>query len=138
MDMRNAKRDHAQEREKAKARYASDPEKYRNRVYVWSKAQHPARIAEMRARQDGAPWATGQLETVINLWDLSEICPLCDRTFTGKARERCIDHDHVTGKVRAVVCRKCNSGLGMFEDSARAMVAAAQHVSSDVDYVWDI
>lgn len=39
-------------------------------------------------------------------------CALCEKTFTGQIN---IDHDHVTGKVRGLLCSHCNTSLGYIE-----------------------
>jgi hypothetical protein len=38
------------------------------------------------------------------------------------------DHDHVTGRLRGIVCRACNTGLAMFRDDPRKMEAAAAYI----------
>ncbi|HXB11394.1 MAG TPA: endonuclease domain-containing protein [Bacteroidia bacterium] len=41
------------------------------------------------------------------------ICPLCEADMLQmEVKNRCLDHDHETGLVRAVVCRNCNSMEG--------------------------
>jgi len=48
------------------------------------------------------------------------ICPLCEiDMLTIEERNRCLDHDHDTGLVRAVVCRNCNSMEGKITNCIR-------------------
>ena len=39
-----------------------------------------------------------------------------------------IDHDHATGRVRAILCHLCNVGLGSFKDNPEALERAAEYV----------
>lgn len=39
-----------------------------------------------------------------------------------------IDHDHVTGKVRGLLCDLCNRGVGMLRDDPKIMRSAARYV----------
>ncbi|KKK52111.1 hypothetical protein LCGC14_3108200 [marine sediment metagenome] len=39
-----------------------------------------------------------------------------------------IDHDHSSGAVRGLLCRKCNTGLGMFEDSVETLTLALKYI----------
>jgi hypothetical protein len=40
-----------------------------------------------------------------------------------------IDHHHVTGKVRGLLCDTCNVGIGMLKDSAEVCGAAQQYLA---------
>jgi hypothetical protein len=41
----------------------------------------------------------------------NKCCLICN-----KQRKLAVDHDHITGKVRGLLCRQCNSRLGWFEN----------------------
>lgn len=50
-------------------------------------------------------------------------CAICE-TALPTAVSGYIDHDHATGKVRGLLCNGCNTGIGMFHESATALAAA--------------
>lgn len=44
----------------------------------------------------------------------------------GKARH--IDHDHQTGKVRGVLCSRCNMALGLLHDSPATLARLIEYL----------
>lgn len=50
-------------------------------------------------------------------------CAICKSTKT-----LCIDHDHVTTKVRGLLCRKCNASLGMLNDNIDLFKSAISYL----------
>lgn len=54
-------------------------------------------------------------------------CAICKRT----SHERLsVDHCHATGKVRGLLCRKCNSGLAFYEDDQTRLLAAIAYLQA--------
>lgn len=54
-------------------------------------------------------------------------CAICRSTDWG-AKGPTIDHDHKTGMVRGILCQKCNTTLGNFNDSAAMMRLAIEYL----------
>jgi ABC-type uncharacterized transport system YnjBCD substrate-binding protein len=54
----------------------------------------------------------------------------CEETHTrgGKVKALAVDHDHETGKVRALLCAECNQMLGKAKDSEETLLAAVAYL----------
>lgn len=58
-----------------------------------------------------------------------ERCACC-RTSQPDKRGWCVDHDHATGKIRGILCNRCNASIGLNGDSLEKVeLALAQQVS---------
>lgn len=55
------------------------------------------------------------------------LCALCQRPPGKKGLG--VDHDHTTGKVRALLCARCNMALGAFRDDVDLCRRAADYLS---------
>jgi hypothetical protein len=83
---------------RVKARHQANPERTRNndlkRNYGITLQEHQ----EMYNNQNGR-------------------CAICKKEGDGKWKKLCVDHDHETGKVRQLLCRRCNMVLGQVYDN---------------------
>ena len=44
-------------------------------------------------------------------------CYICGKHNSDILRGLAVDHDHITGKIRGLLCSKCNSALGWYENN---------------------
>ena len=82
---------------------------------AWNK-KHPARAKHLRIKNTYglSPSEYKQL--------IARGCAICG------ARATHIDHNHLSGKVRAALCRGCNIGLGHFSEDESFLMSAAKYI----------
>lgn len=55
------------------------------------------------------------------------VCGICGGPPVGRSRYH-VDHDHKSGAIRGLLCGKCNTGLGQFNDSPELLHRAAAYL----------
>ena len=113
-DKRNARyREDANFREtrriESARRYAADPDSNRNSCLMRQFGITLVEYREMAALQNG-------------------LCAICGKTCKS-GRVLAVDHDHVTGVNRGLLCIRCNNGLGNFRDDPDLLTAALEYLT---------
>jgi hypothetical protein len=54
-------------------------------------------------------------------------CSICNETFIKTPH---VDHDHITGKIRGLLCHNCNAVLGNAKDNPQILINAAEYLNN--------
>ena|ERR1039458_3083567 len=119
-----------------RARYAADPAKRKlalSSARRWRR-DHPKQYAANQRRHRYKRVYGISVEWFDTLLaDQNGRCKICT---TDKPRGRYnqwhLDHNHVTHKIRGILCNKCNAGLGFFHDDAALLRAAANYCDGNL------
>lgn len=63
----------------------------------------------------------------------NSLCAICNkpetRPFNNKIRRLAIDHCHITGTIRGLLCANCNTAIGLFKDDKALLLAAIEYLA---------
>jgi hypothetical protein len=99
---------------------------------------NPKRIAEYREKD---PWTLTKRcarrgitpEELVDRYERQEnCCAICKEEI--KLTDSAIDHNHITGEFRGVLCKQCNRALGMFKDSISTLKNAIEYLEAFGSY----
>lgn len=65
-------------------------------------------------------------------------CAICGRAENVAGNRLAVDHCHVTGKVRGLLCTPCNTMLGSAQDDVDRLTAAAAYLISNTDILGKV
>ena len=112
-------------------KYLTIKEKVKNSAIAWAK-QYPEKrkwIRTSSARRKAGNFVT-DVQFANMLEEQKYSCWICKKRFES-TKDTIVDHDHTTGKIRGLLCRTCNSGLGMFKDSIDNIKAAITYLKKN-------
>lgn len=109
--------------------------KCREEYRLYKFQQDPVSARAKRAKQDRVRNLRLSYNLTVELWDAllesqGRQCKVC-KTFDPGPKGWHTDHDHVTGKVRGILCSSCNVGLGCFHDSVDRLQRAIEYLRSN-------
>ena len=134
-----------------KLRYAADPQPAKDRARRWrheDRGRHNQNSRDWRAQPDNkrkqrdAHLRRNFGITITQYEEMLEAqgggCAICGRAPRTDISLH-VDHEHVGGRVRGLLCFLCNQALGAFGDEpSRCMAAAAYLDSHDLEAVEEI
>ena len=104
--------------EARRLKYKTD-EKYRQILIAKSK-NYRLRNPNAKMRQDlKSKYGMSINDYIAMLKSQNYVCAICGRSDSGDSNSKrlYVDHDHITGKIRGLLCSQCNMGLGKFYDN---------------------
>jgi hypothetical protein len=111
-----------------KERYARDA-KYRARESARRRAYYRSHKHAISARRQGAHlerrYGISRADYDALLARQGGVCAICAKP---PEKTLCVDHCHATGKVRGLLCRQCNFGLGCLGDDQAALIASLAYL----------
>lgn len=134
-------------RAKRRAQYALNREEILAKQKAW-RDQHPERVkthnATNRAKNPGRQYGLSKEQYESLAEEHQGLCAICKKpesvvhARTGEVQALAVDHDHACcpgvkscGRcVRGLLCRACNTGLGMFGDDEDRLGAALQYLAA--------
>jgi hypothetical protein len=62
--------------------------------------------------------------------DQGGCCLICLKALNIDSKATNVDHDHLTGEVRGILCQPCNAALGLFDEDTDRMRRAIAYLES--------
>ena len=105
--------------------YSRSP-KRRATMYAWTRSEQ----GSISCRNSRLKYRYGITLDEYNemLKNQNGVCAICK--LSEKDKNLAVDHDHITGQVRGLLCRDCNESIGKFKHSFEILRNAASYLEA--------
>lgn len=115
-----------------KAYYKQWREKNPDKVKAYYKHYHEQNVSKVRLKNRMVKLKKNFNITIEQYDELEKrqkgVCAICGRKEISK--RLAVDHCHKIGKIRGLLCKNCNTGLGLFNDNEKLLTKAIRYLSN--------
>jgi hypothetical protein len=94
-----------------------------------SDKSHPENKRYQRECYDRFKYGLEPEQKAAMLANQNGCCAICGYQFGQEVGDMHVDHNHLTGNVRGLLCDICNRGLGYFKDNPNRLTAASFYLA---------
>ena len=110
-------------------KYKKDKQKY---LKKWRK-NNPEKV-KASARKSNLKRITKIYGITVDQYNIllesqNNVCAICKHPEDNVSRRLSVDHDHTTGKVRSLLCSKCNAALGMVRENKETLLNMIKYIN---------
>lgn len=73
----------------------------------------------------------GEYNKILEYQD--KTCAICQKSTEVLTRSLAVDHCHTSNKIRGLLCGKCNTGIGMFDDNIETLSRAISYLEKPIN-----
>jgi hypothetical protein len=96
-------------------------------ISEYSKKQHLKNLIKRKDQKLKKQYGIS-FEEKLNMFNLqNKKCDICNTEFKNISAAH-VDHCHKTGKIRGLLCTKCNPGIGYLQDSTDILKSAIKYL----------
>ena len=100
---------------------------HKEHIKIWSKKYHVL-VKEKRKIQRLKRMYGMSLEEFTQLFNSqNNVCAICKGT-EWKNKRPYVDHNHITGEIRGIICHKCNIAIGMIKEDINIAQSIIQYL----------
>lgn len=105
---------------------------YRQRYLAKPKGKEAYRAARRTWQRKKHGYPISEQNCIELLASQNGKCGICKHELVWPDRNTHVDHDHKTGRIRGILCNRCNRAIGAFEDDSELLMDAAAYIARSI------
>jgi ribosomal protein S17E len=106
-------------------------QRYKHKAKLWHKTNKKRSYELARKYRLKADYGITPEQYNTMLACQNNLCAICGKDQSQYNQRFAVDHDHNTGKIRKLLCHRCNTGIGMLDENVSILQSAINYLNSN-------